>query len=115
MLEYRSAELLAGELEKSGFVVEREVAGMPTAFSARYGSGRPVVGILAEYDALGGLSQQPVAEPSPVAKGAPGHGCGHSLFGAGSVGAALAVAHAIEKGEARGTVVLERGPHRRDR
>jgi aminobenzoyl-glutamate utilization protein B len=106
MLEYRSAELLAGELEKAGFVVERGVAGMPTAFSARYGSGRPVVGILAEYDALGGLSQQPVAERSPVTKGAPGQGCGHSLFGAGSVGAALAVAHAIEKGEARGTVVL---------
>lgn len=106
MLEYRSAALLTEVLEEAGFVVERGVASMPTAFTATYGSGEPVIGILAEYDALGGLSQKPVPEPDPRIPGAPGHGCGHSLFGAGSVGAALAVAHAIETGRAHGTVVL---------
>jgi aminobenzoyl-glutamate utilization protein B len=106
MLEYRSAELLTEVLEEAGFVVERGVASMPTAFTATSGSGGPVIGILAEYDALGGLSQRPVATREPRIAGAPGHGCGHSLFGAGSVGAALAVAHAIQTGRVQGTVVL---------
>ena len=106
MLEYRSAQLLTEVLEEAGFTVERGVAGMPTAFTARFGTGEPVIGILAEYDALGGLSQNPVARPDPRVPGGPGQGCGHSLFGAGSVGAALAVAHAIEAGHAKGTVVL---------
>jgi len=106
MLEYRSADLLTEVLEEAGFTVERGVASMPTAFTATYGTGKPVIGILAEYDALGGLSQNPVSTPDPRVAGGPGHGCGHSLFGAGSVGAALAVAHAIEAGKARGTVVL---------
>ena len=106
MLEYRSAAYLTEALEAEGFQVERGVAGMPTAFVASYGSGDPVIGILAEYDALGGLSQNPVARQDPRIKGGAGHGCGHSLFGAGSVGAAMAVAHAIKAGELNGTVVL---------
>ncbi|MFQ5791294.1 MAG: amidohydrolase [Acidobacteriota bacterium] len=106
MLEYRSATLLGDALEKEGFTLERGVAGMPTAFVARYGSGKPVIGILAEYDALGGLSQNAAPDRSPRIKGAAGHGCGHSLFGAGSVGAAMAVAKAIKDGKASGTVVL---------
>jgi aminobenzoyl-glutamate utilization protein B len=79
---------------------------MPTAFVASYGSGHPKIGILAEYDALGGLSQNPVPRQEPRVKGGAGHGCGHSLFGAGSVGAAMAVAEAIKAGEVEGTVVL---------
>jgi aminobenzoyl-glutamate utilization protein B len=111
MLEYRSAAYLTSELEKRGFTVERGVAGMPTAFVARYGSGKPVIGILAEYDALGGLSQKPIPEQSPRIVGGAGHGCGHSLFAAGSVGAAMAVAQAIKEGQAKGTVVLYGTPN----
>jgi aminobenzoyl-glutamate utilization protein B len=111
MLEYRSAAYLTEALEKEGFTVERGVAGMPTAFTARYGSGGPVIGILAEYDALGGLSQEPVPEQSPRIAGGAGHGCGHSLFAAGSLGAAMAVAEAIKEGRAKGTVVLYGTPN----
>jgi aminobenzoyl-glutamate utilization protein B len=111
MLEYRSAKLLEGTLEEFGFTVERGVAGMPTAFTARYGTGKPVIGILAEYDALGGLSQKASPERSPIIKGGPGHGCGHNIFGAGSVGAAIAVAQAIKEGQAKGTVILYGTPN----
>ena len=90
--EYRSARLLSGALEKHGFTVERGVAGIPTAFIATYGSGRPVIGIQAEYDALDGLSQEAcVTEPKPVPGKTAGHGCGHNLFAGGSFAAALAV------------------------
>lgn len=77
---------------------------MPTAFIAEYGSGKPIIGIMGEYDALPGISQkaQPVKEPYEV--GAPGHGCGHNLFGAGSLGAALAVKELIQQGKLKGTV-----------
>lgn len=106
MLEYRSAAYLAGLLADRGFAVEEGVAGMPTAFTARYGSGKPVIGILAEYDALGGLSQKATSEKTPRVRGGAGHGCGHSLFAAGSLGAAMAVADAIDQGHAQGTVVV---------
>jgi aminobenzoyl-glutamate utilization protein B len=106
MLEYRSASYLGGLLADRGFEVERGVAGMPTAFTARYGSGKPIIGILAEYDALGGLSQKAVSEKTPRVIGGAGHGCGHSLFAAGSIGAALAVADAIDEDRAKGTVVV---------
>ncbi len=111
MLEYRSAELMIKALEQAGFAVERGVAGMPTAFVGRYGTEKPIIGILAEYDALGGLSQNPVSHAEPRIRGASGHGCGHSLFGAGSVGAAIAVAEAIKKGQIKGTVVLYGTPN----
>ncbi len=105
--EHRSAAYLADMVEDAGFSVERGVAGMPTAFVATYGSGRPVVGILAEYDALPGLSQEPgKTTKMPVTEGEPGHGCGHSLFGAGSTGAALAVAEVMKKRGLGGTVKL---------
>jgi aminobenzoyl-glutamate utilization protein B len=111
MLEYKSAELLCDELDKEGFTVERGVAGMPTAFVGRYGSGEPVIGILAEYDALGGLSQGRTPDREPIIPGGPGHGCGHNLFGAASVGAAMAIAQAIKDGQAKGTVVLYGTPN----
>jgi aminobenzoyl-glutamate utilization protein B len=102
--ETRSAALLADHAEKQGFRVERGVAGMPTAFVASYGDGRPVVGVLGEYDALPGLSQKAVAARAPLREGAPGHGCGHNLFGAASLGAAIAVKELIAAGELSGTV-----------
>ena len=89
--ETKSSALLAGVLEKEGFRVTRGVAGMPTAFVASAGSGEPVVGILAEYDALPGLSQEAgVPRKTPLSAGAPGHGCGHNLLGTAAVAAAVA-------------------------
>ena len=106
MLEYKSSRFLISELEKAGFKVERNVAGMPTAFIATYGKGKPIIGILAEYDALPGLSQKAVPYKDPIKPGAPGHGCGHNLFGAASVGAAMAVKYVMEKEKLPGTIRL---------
>jgi aminobenzoyl-glutamate utilization protein B len=89
--ETKSAGMLASLLEKEGFTVTRGVAGMPTAFVATAGSGSPVVGILAEYDALPGLSQVAgETKKTPIAEGTPGHGCGHNLLGTAAVAAAVA-------------------------
>jgi aminobenzoyl-glutamate utilization protein B len=107
LTEERSSAYLAGMLERGGFRVQRGAADMPTAFVASYGSGRPVIGIIAEYDALPGLSQKGASTvQEPVNPGAPGHGCGHNLFGAGSVGAALALKAVMEKNRLAGTVKL---------
>lgn len=106
MEEYESAELLASYLEKKGFKVTRGVASMPTAFVAVYGSGEPVIGILAEYDALPGLSQKPVPSKQPVEEGKPGHGCGHNIFGTASTAAAVAMKEIMEKQKLSGTIKL---------
>ena len=101
-----AAGLLSDFLREEGFTVETGVAGIPTAFCASYGSGAPVIGLLAEYDALEGMSQAAEATTrQPVVKGAPGHGCGHNLLGVGAVGAALAVRDYL-KGGAKGTLKL---------
>jgi len=102
--EHASAKLLVEALAAAGFQMETGVAGMPTAFVASYGSGRPVIGILGEYDALPGLSA--AAEPvhRPLVPGGPGHGCGHNLLGVAGIGAAMAVKEAIAAGELKGTV-----------
>jgi aminobenzoyl-glutamate utilization protein B len=102
--EHRSAALLADYAEKAGFRVERGVGGMPTAFIASYGSGRPIIGVMGEYDALPGISQKALPEKTPLAEGAAGHGCGHNLFGAGSLGAALAIKEQIAAGRLKGTI-----------
>ena len=102
--ELRSAELLAQFAEAEGFEVERGVAGMPTAFVASYGRGGPVIGIMGEYDALPGISQKATATKEPAVEGGAGHGCGHNLFGAASLGAAVAVKRLIEAGELDGTI-----------
>lgn len=104
LLETRSSKLLADYLEGQGFAVERGVAEMPTAFVASYGSGRPVIGILGEYDALPGLSQKPQASKEALTPGAPGHGCGHNLLGTAALGAALAVKDLMAAGQLKGTV-----------
>jgi aminobenzoyl-glutamate utilization protein B len=105
--ETESAALLAGILEKEGFTVERGVAGMPTAFVASYGSGRPVIGILAEYDALPGVGNAPVPRKAGRDDAVTsGHGCGHNLFGAGSVAAALALKQTLDAHGLSGTIRL---------
>src|SRR6266481_1717287 len=79
--ENKSAELLKAELRSAGFSVVDSVADIPTAFTATWGQGKPVIGIMGEYDALPGLSQQDVPERKPIVNGGPGHGCGHNLLG----------------------------------
>lgn len=104
--ERRSSALLVDKLKTAGFKVRTGVADMPTAFVAEFGSGKPIIGILAEYDALPGLSQKVSHERDPVAADAAGHGCGHSGLGTGALGAALAVKSAMEKHSLVGTVRL---------
>jgi aminobenzoyl-glutamate utilization protein B len=102
--ETQSAELLAETLDAAEFTVERGVAGIPSAFIASYGSGKPVVAILGEYDALPGLSQEAVPHQQPLEAGGNGHGCGHNLLGTGSLAASLAVKEAIKAGNLPGTI-----------
>ena len=89
--ENKSAALLKSELKAAGFQLEENVAGIPTAFTATFGQGKPVIGIMGEYDALPGLSQDTVPDRKPIADGAPGHGCGHNLLGAASLFAAVTI------------------------
>lgn len=105
-LEVESSALLAGELREAGFRIDEGVAGIPTAFLAEWGSGSPVIAILAEYDALPGISQDrtPHRQPHPVLTA--GHACGHHLFGAGSVAAAIAVREWLEASGTPGTIRL---------
>ena len=79
-LENNSSELLKQNLRENGFTIEEGVAGMPTAFVATYGSGKPVIGLLAEFDALPGLSQDTVPYRKPIIENAPGQGCGHNIL-----------------------------------
>lgn len=106
LAEHRSSALLIEKLKSAGFAVETGLAGMPTAFVASYGSGGPTIGILAEYDALPGLSQKVSAVRDPLVEGGAGHGCGHSGLGSGALGAALAVKAAIDKHQLPGTIRL---------
>jgi aminobenzoyl-glutamate utilization protein B len=102
--ETRSAALLKEEFRAQGFRIEENVASIPTAFTATWGSGRPVIGILGEYDALPGLSQEAVPEQKPREAGAAGHGCGHNLFGAGSALATAAVKQRLLSEKREGTI-----------
>jgi aminobenzoyl-glutamate utilization protein B len=102
--ESKSAKALAEYAEINGFKVERGVAGMPTAFIATFGSGKPVIAILGEYDALPGLSQKATPEKNPLMDGAGGHGCGHNLFGVGSLAAAISTKEWLIKNNIKGTL-----------
>ncbi len=102
--EVKSSALLQGELQANGFKVESGVADIPTAFVASYGSGEPVIGILAEYDALPGIMQDAVPERKVAAGKNAGHACGHHLFGTASVAAAVAVKKQMEANGWKGTV-----------
>ena len=104
--EVTAAALQCEFLEKEGFTVTRELGGIGTAFSGAWGSGRPVIGILGEFDALSGLSQKAgVALQEPLVPGAPGHGCGHNLLGCGSIAAACAVKAYLQATGKEGTVI----------
>jgi aminobenzoyl-glutamate utilization protein B len=104
--EEKSSALLQKTLTSNGFKVQSGVAGIPTAFVATYGSGQPVIGILAEFDALPGLAQQATPQKQPIANKEAGHGCGHHLFGAASVAAAVEVKRLMESGALKGTIKL---------
>lgn len=105
-LEHQSTTLLQKTLQKEGFTIETGVAGLPTAFVATYGSGSPVIGILAEFDALPGLSQDSVPVQKPIVSGGSGHGCGHNLFASGSIGAAVALKDWLLQSKKSGTIKL---------
>ena len=102
--ETRSSALLQQTLKENGFDVKSSVAGIPTAFVATYGSGKPVIGILAEYDALPGLAQEAVPERKVIEGKPGGHGCGHHLFGTASVAAGIEIKKLIEANKLTGTI-----------
>lgn len=102
--EHQSSALLQDILKKNGFVLQPGVAGIPTAFVATYGSGTPVIGILAEFDALPGLSQEAIPERKPMQGKDAGHGCGHHLFGTASVAAGIEIKKLIEEKSLKGTI-----------
>ena len=103
-LETNSSALLQKTLSDAGFKVTAGVAEIPTAFVAEYGSGKPVIGIMAEFDALPGVSQSAVPFKSPVVEGGAGHACGHHLFGAASVASGIAVMDWMKENKIKGTL-----------
>jgi aminobenzoyl-glutamate utilization protein B len=105
MQEFKSSALLIRTLEEEGFNVEKGVAGMPTCFVASWGSGKPVIGILGEFDALPMLSQKALNPIQiPLVEGAPGHGCGHNMMGTAGIAAAIAVKNSMQQNNLQGTI-----------
>jgi len=105
MQEFKSSALLIQTLEKEGFVIQKNVAGMPTCFVATWGSGKPVIGILGEYDALPMISQKPLTPfQAPLVEGAPGHGCGHNMMGTAGVAAIIALKKTMQTYKIPGTI-----------
>ena len=105
--EYNSCNLLIKVLEDEGFKINKGVADMPTAFTASFGNGKPVLGFLGEYDALDKLSQVAgCTVRNPIREGEPGHGCGHNILGAGSLGAALIMKEYLIANNLSGTVIF---------
>ncbi len=102
--ETKSSALLQQELKANGFEVQAGVAQMPTAFTATFGSGKPVIVIMGEFDALPGLSQKDVPALTPLKAGAPGHGCGHNLLGSASALAAVAIKEEMQVKGLKGTL-----------
>ncbi len=102
--ESESSRILADYAEKNGLKVTRGVADIPTAFTATYGSGSPVISILGEFDALPGISQKASPVKEPLNEGAAGHGCGHNMFGTASLGSAIAIKELMDAGKIKGTV-----------
>ena len=107
LLEYQSMELYCKVLAENGVTVEKGLCNVPTAFSGSFGSGKPVIGILGEFDALSGLSQKcGVPQREERIPGGSGHGCGHNMLGAGSLAAAFAVKAYLEQTGKSGTVIF---------
>jgi aminobenzoyl-glutamate utilization protein B len=105
-LESKSSLLLQSQLKEAGFQVEAGVADMPTAFVATFGSGKPIIGILAEFDALPGIAQEAVPEKKTIQGQAAGHACGHHLFGVASMAAAIEVKEWLKRTGKSGTIKL---------
>jgi len=104
LVETKSSKLIAETLEKHGFNVQLGVAGMPTGILATYGEGKPVIGLMGEYDALPGLSNKVVPRKEPLIEGAPGHGCGHNIHGTSALAAAISLRYTMEKEKLKGTI-----------
>jgi len=102
--EFRTAKVLMDILEKNGFKMEKGVAGMPSAFVATYGSGKPTIGIMGELDALPGISNKAVPYKEPLVEGGAGHGCGHNSYATTALGGALAAKTAMVEHKIPGTV-----------
>lgn len=102
--ETQSSALLQDVLAKGGFTIEKNVAGMPTAFIASYGQGKPIIGILGEFDALPGVSQDAVPEKKSIEGKVNGHACGHHLFGTASAAAAIEIKNWLAKNKKSGTI-----------
>jgi len=102
--EVKSSELLKSELRAAGFQIQEGIGGISTAFIAGWGQGKPVIGILGEYDALPGLSQEDIPQKKARVAGAPGHGCGHNLLGTASAFAAVAVKDFLAEKKIAGTI-----------
>ena len=104
LVEEKSSKLIAKKLDENNFEVELGVAGMPTAIHAKWGSGKPVIGFQAEYDALPGISNKTVPYKEALREQAPGHGCGHNIHGATALAAAIAVRYILEEENHSGTL-----------
>jgi aminobenzoyl-glutamate utilization protein B len=102
--ETKSSALLQEQLKRAGFDVKSSVAEIPTAFTATWGSGKPVIGIIGEFDALPGLSQAASPDRKAIVQNGPGHGCGHHLFGTASTAAAIAVKEWLAANKRQGTL-----------
>ncbi len=109
--EYEASHILTAVLQRYGFQVESNIAGMPTAFIAAYGNTKPVIGFNAEYDCLPGLSQRPLSiKKEPIMEGAPGHGCGHNILGTAEVLGAIALRYTLEENNLPGTIKVFGSP-----
>jgi aminobenzoyl-glutamate utilization protein B len=103
-IEHKSAKLIADELEGHGFRVKRGVADIPTALTASWGEGSPIIGVMGEYDALMGVSQKRSPRKEPLVDGYPGHGCGHNIHGTSGMAGAIATRYAMENYGIKGTI-----------
>ena len=102
--EVKSSGLLKETLKAEGFAIEEGVADIPTAFVAEFGQGEPVIAVLAEFDALPGVSQKAIPSKEPVIEGGAGHACGHHLFGTASVAAGIEIKNWLENSNSKGTI-----------
>jgi len=110
MQEFRSSKLVADDLERAGFKLERGAAGMPTCFVATYGSGKPVIGLMGELDALPMISNKGVPYQDPLVQGAPGHGCGHNQQAPAAAVAGIAVKKVMDRYGLKGTIKVFGAP-----
>jgi aminobenzoyl-glutamate utilization protein B len=102
--EHKSSALLRDELKANGFAIRERIGGIPTAFTATWGSGKPVIALMGEFDALPALSQEDVPERKPRVENAPGHGCGHNLFGVAVAFAAITAKNYMTEHKLAGTI-----------